>query len=254
MAYEPREVYAHISKLNPDLSDGQHDAEEALSLLLNAMHDEIVALCKKAGYTNSGTTSGDQDQMGDGWQTTSKSGKAIRPSITIGRTTFDESPISAGFRGISHSSIKVTGHPSPPPTEQPFFTLQLDMGMPFSSSIDDVIKLVPKEEALDDYKLKDGRVVTVGEMGDTLKWRIFYTEFRLIEHFRKIGERGEVFTFLRKLIQLFCRTTFLGNPETNIGERGKLKKIGFPPNRQLKFFHVCNCGKILSIRQNSVVL
>lgn len=165
MAYEPREVYGHISKLNPDLSDGQHDAEEALSLLLNAMHDEIVALCKAAGHNPTITTGTEivPEQMGDGWQTTSKSGKAIRPSITVGRTTFDDSPISAGFRGISHSSIKVTGHPSPPPTEQPFFTLQMDMGMPFVNSIDDLIKLVPKEEALDDYKLKDGRVVTVRE-------------------------------------------------------------------------------------------
>ena len=179
MAYEPREVYNHISKLNPDLSDGQHDAEEALSLLLNAMHDEIVALSKAAGHKSTITTNGGGDSvsgdsdMGDGWQTTSKSGRAIRQSITIGRTTFDESPISAGFRGISHSSIKVTGHPSPPPTEQPFFTLQLDMGMPFTSSIDDAIKLVPKEEPLDDYKLKDGRVVTVSQLP--------YHDYRIME-------------------------------------------------------------------------
>ena len=84
VAYEPTEVYAQISKLNPDMTDGQHDAEEGLSLLLNAMHEEILALCKAAGHNNSVTTAPDppSEQMGDGWQMTSKSGKAIRQCVT----------------------------------------------------------------------------------------------------------------------------------------------------------------------------
>ena len=131
------------------------------------MHDEIVALQKAAGTTTvvantKGPATGQKETegMGDGWQTTSKAGKTIRPSVAVGKG-FDESPISLGFRGSSHSSIKVLGHPCPPPTEQPFFTLQLEMGMPFVSTIDDIIKQLSREEALDDYKLKDGRVVTV---------------------------------------------------------------------------------------------
>ena len=161
-------MYQQISKLNPDLTEGQHDAEEALSLLLNAMHDEIVTVRKAAGHTSpsSGaplppTDTGD----GDGeWKLTTKSGRSVKPSVSaVGggsvTTSFDSSPISEGFRGLSHSSIKIQGnHSSPPPTEQPFFTLQLDIASPFSKNIDDVIKNIPKEENLEDYKLKDGTV------------------------------------------------------------------------------------------------
>jgi len=173
-AYEPTGVYAQISKLNPDLTEGQHDAEEALSLLLNAMHDEIVTIRKAAGHTTATTTTTVMasvpvnNGVGDGdgeWKTTTKSGRTVKPSVSCTGTSgqsFDSSPISEGFRGLSHSSIKIAGnHPSPPPTEQPFFTLQLDIASPFSKNIDDVIKNIPKEENLEDYKLKDGNVVAV---------------------------------------------------------------------------------------------
>ena len=171
-AYEPTGVYAQISKLNPDLTDGQHDAEEALSLLLNAMHDEIVTVRKAAGHTSPGpiTTVAPVavNGLGDGdgeWKTKTKSGRTVKPSVSCtgnSGQSFDTSPISEGFRGLSHSSIKIAGnHPSPPPTEQPFFTLQLDIASPLSKNIDDVIKNIPKEENLEDYKLKDGTVIAV---------------------------------------------------------------------------------------------
>ena len=66
MAYEAKDIYGHISTLNPTISVGQQDAEEGLSLLLNAMHDEIVALKKAAGIStkaNQAVTS-----AGEGWQ------------------------------------------------------------------------------------------------------------------------------------------------------------------------------------------
>jgi len=45
-------------------------------------------------------------------------------------SAFDETPISAGFRGISQSSIKLPSHQSPPPTEEPFFTLKVEVPPP----------------------------------------------------------------------------------------------------------------------------
>lgn len=167
MAYEPTGVYDRISELNSDLAEGQHDAEEALSLLLNAMHDEIVTVRKAAGQSTK-PESGDagfveerKDQDGE-WKMTTKSGRVMKSSVTCTSEPFEQSsPISEGFRGLSHSSIKISGnHSSPPPTEQPFFTLQLDVASPLSRNIDDVIKNIPKEENLEDYKLKDGTVVT----------------------------------------------------------------------------------------------
>ena len=174
MAYEPTGVYDRISELNSDLAEGQHDAEEALSLLLNAMHDEIVTVRKAAGQTQSKTVTTVTEQVatvpgamagGDAgeWKTTTKSGRVMKSSVTCSSEPFDQSsPISEGFRGLSHSSIKIQGnHSSPPPTEQPFFTLQLDVASPLSRDIHDVIKNIPKEENLEDHKLKDGTVVTV---------------------------------------------------------------------------------------------
>jgi len=169
MAYEPTGVYDRISELNSDLAEGQHDAEEALSLLLNAMHDEIVTVRKAAGQTQK-TVITDTEQASPGamasgdageWKTTTKSGRVMKSSVTCSSEPFDQSsPISEGFRGLSHSSIKIQGnHSSPPPTEQPFFTLQLDVASPLSRDIHDVIKNIPKEENLEDYKLKDGTVI-----------------------------------------------------------------------------------------------
>ena len=172
MAYEPTGVYDRISELNSDLAEGQHDAEEALSLLLNAMHDEIVTVRKAAGQTQKIVTNDEPvpGAMASGdageWKTTTKSGRVMKSSVTCSSEPFDQSsPISEGFRGLSHSSIKIQGnHSSPPPTEQPFFTLQLDVASPLSRDIHDVIKNIPKEENLEDYKLKDGTVVTVSTL------------------------------------------------------------------------------------------
>ena len=154
------------------MAEGQHDAEEALSLLLNAMHDEIVTVRKAAGQTQKTVTTVTEQATVPGamasgdageWKTTTKSGRVMKSSVTCSSEPFDQSsPISEGFRGLSHSSIKIQGnHSSPPPTEQPFFTLQLDVASPLSRDIHDVIKNIPKEENLEDYKLKDGTVVTV---------------------------------------------------------------------------------------------
>lgn len=173
-AFEPTGVYAQISRLNPDLNEGQHDAEEALSLLLNAMHEEIVKVRQKAGVVRSNTVNGaaaaaqpeEDKSSGDngGWKTTTKGGRAVKQSVNTGvanNTAFDVSPISSGFRGLSHSSIKVAQHASPPPSEQPFFTLQLDVASPLNKTLDDAIKSIPKEEQLEGYTLKDHGVVHV---------------------------------------------------------------------------------------------
>lgn len=98
-------------------------------------------------------------------------------------SAFDESPISVGFRGISQSSIKLPPpHQSPPPTEEPFFTLKVEVPPPpvpgsekgmvsrfehclplfLAISIEECLRLTPKEETLDEYRLKTGQSVTVG--------------------------------------------------------------------------------------------
>ena len=156
-------MYAQISKLNPDLNEGQHDAEEALSLLLNAMHDEIVTVRKAAGVcrqVNGTVPAKPEPESGDGWKTTTRSGRSVKQSVNTGTDTgaYDISPISSGFRGLSHSSIKVANHASPPPTEQPFFTLQLDVASPLNKTIDDAIKAIPKEENLEGYQFKGSNV------------------------------------------------------------------------------------------------
>ena len=158
-------MYAQISKLNPDLNEGQHDAEEALSLLLNAMHDEIVTVRKAAGVCRqvNGTAQvqPEPESAGDGWKTTTRSGRSVKQSVNTGTESggaYDVSPISSGFRGLSHSSIKVANHASPPPTEQPFFTLQLDVASPLNKTIDDAIKAIPKEENLEGYQFKGSNV------------------------------------------------------------------------------------------------
>ena len=66
MAYEAKDIYGHISTLNPTISVGQQDAEEGLSLLLNAMHDEIVALKKAAGINTKANQA--VNSAAEGWQ------------------------------------------------------------------------------------------------------------------------------------------------------------------------------------------
>ena len=127
MAYEPTGVYDRISELNSDLAEGQHDAEEALSLLLNAMHDEIVTVRKAAGQTQKSVTTVTEQATVPGamasgdageWKTTTKSGRVMKSSVTCSSEPFDQSsPISEGFRGLSHSSIKIQGNDSSPPVQ-----------------------------------------------------------------------------------------------------------------------------------------
>lgn len=164
LAYEAKEVYSHISNLNPDISVGQQDAEEGLSLLLNAMHDEIVALKKAAGITTKEPPS--VEAIGEGWQVSGRTKVAFLASTSVTGSAFDESPISVGFRGISQSSLKLPSpHQSPQPTEEPFFTLKVDVppppvpGSDKAISIEDCLRLTPKEEILDEYKLKSGQSV-----------------------------------------------------------------------------------------------
>ena len=135
------------------------------------MHDEIVTVRKAAGICRSNVNGVVEPEnkspaSGDGWKTTTKGGRAVKQSINSGGNqqdgTFDVTPISSGFRGLSHSSIKVTGHASPPPTEQPFFTLQLDVASPLNKTLDDAIKSIQKEEQLEGYSLK-GSIVTVSK-------------------------------------------------------------------------------------------
>lgn len=163
MAYEAKDIYGHISTLNPTISVGQQDAEEGLSLLLNAMHDEIVALKKAAGINtkaNQAVTS-----AGEGWQVSGRQ-RAFAVATSATGSAFDETPISAGFRGISQSSIKLPSHQSPPPTEEPFFTLKVEVppppvpGSEKAISIEECLRLTPKEETLDEYRLKTGQSVT----------------------------------------------------------------------------------------------
>ena len=136
-------------------------------MLLNAMHDEIVTVRKAAGVggverqVNGGLEQEENAAAGD-WKTTTNKGRVLKPSVSATTATgLDHSPVSAGFRGLSHSSIKVAGHASPPPTEQPFFTLQLDVASPLNKNLDDAVRAITKEEQLEGYKLKSGDVVTV---------------------------------------------------------------------------------------------
>jgi len=163
MAYEAKDIYGHISTLNPTISVGQQDAEEGLSLLLNAMHDEIVALKKAAGINTKASQA--VTSAGEGWQVSGRQ-RAFAVATSATGSAFDETPISAGFRGISQSSIKLPSHQSPPPTEEPFFTLKVEVPpppMPGSEkaiSIEECLRLTPKEETLDEYRLKTGQSVT----------------------------------------------------------------------------------------------
>ncbi|KAK4323537.1 hypothetical protein Pmani_005770 [Petrolisthes manimaculis] len=175
--FEPSYVYKMLATMNGELfKDGrQQDAEEMLSFVLNALHEEMVEALKVAdegGYSTSlkdnslnGSVNGEASNVSDQEDASDPDewkvmGPKKRSYIT--RTaTFTPSPISAIFWGQLRYVLHQTGGFSTA-NLQPFTTLPLDIQSTKVESVKDALEhLVSREEIPDYTDSKTNQDVTV---------------------------------------------------------------------------------------------
>ncbi|EZA59052.1 Ubiquitin carboxyl-terminal hydrolase [Ooceraea biroi] len=133
VAFEPSYVYTmlkYTSAASVFSQDGQQDAEEFLSCLLNGINDEMLELMRlvnnEGAENNVSNDRNDRNNHNDHneeeWQVMGPKNKGAATRST----ELERTPLSDIFRGQLRSRISRAGEQ---PTEniQPFFTLQLDV-------------------------------------------------------------------------------------------------------------------------------
>lgn len=154
-AVEPVGIQELVTRLCPDSSASfkhgrQEDAQEFLICLLNAKHEELVALAKKdeERAEGAGRMEGDKDGEGDGegeeeWQ---EVGPGRRAAVTR-HHDFPHSPISRIFSGRLRYHLSDAGGGKDAVNLEPFFTLSLEIADEAVNSIDSALAAHFEKEA-----------------------------------------------------------------------------------------------------------
>ncbi|KAK6177987.1 hypothetical protein SNE40_012836 [Patella caerulea] len=168
--FEPKYIHdmLHVIEVNPAFKLGkQEDAEEFLSILLDGLHEEMVAaininLPKDKDTRNAGQANGvsqdvdDDDDEDDSWEQVGPKNK----SVVTRRATFSKTPISDIFAGQMRSVVSKTGSKESA-TLQPYFTLQLDIQGKVFSVRDALEGLVSKEIVEDFFDKKTNQKIEI---------------------------------------------------------------------------------------------
>lgn len=129
----------------------QEDAEEFLSCLLNALHDEMVASLQTLQPPSEELppsdpipeVNGDGEEQEEGWEQVGPKNK----SVLTREAKFKTSPVSAMMRGQLRSVLHKTGARESA-TLEPFFSLQLDIQGKDIRSVEDALGGLTSRETL----------------------------------------------------------------------------------------------------------
>ncbi|CAH1779744.1 unnamed protein product [Owenia fusiformis] len=157
-SFEPTQVYKMLQCLesNNVFKHGkQEDAEEFLSLILNGLHDEMVAALKifhgeddteKETKVTNGDVADEAEDDEDGWEQVGPKNKSVVTRVTESVP----SPIMEVFGGQLRSVFHQQGCKESA-TLQPFFTLPLDIQPEKVLTLKDAIENVMTKEVIHGY-------------------------------------------------------------------------------------------------------
>lgn len=128
-------------------SGSQEDAEEFLTYILNALHEEMIP--SKDGMN--GIANGHDSVNGEGWEQMTRRGK----SVEIRGGEFVASCITRIFGGQLRSEV-TRGRGKPSVTREPFFELSLDIESGLIRDVQHALQAYFEPEYLDDYTTTNG--------------------------------------------------------------------------------------------------
>lgn len=149
ISFEPSSIYKALSKIRSEtfkVEGRQEDAEEFLSCLLNALHDEMIEIMKNNKNDLKPAELKHNAQEEDDWQVI---GPKNRGCVTH-TTAYSKTPISNLFLGQMRSALHYAGAQSTA-TLQPFFSLQLDIQNEKVNSVRDALACLVSKEPLTGY-------------------------------------------------------------------------------------------------------